>query len=211
MIGLLVTLAIVAAIVVVMRSRGMLGPSKAQREMAGKMALEAQPDRISLSPRIGSGWQDEKKMSALVSPLVFNGFSDIGTYGIREMMGVRVRFFVNVADNSAACVYEHSKAGYWVDLYSRYADGGSFTCSNSKPTGLVERQGHRIVHAPGLDSNQLIAKFRAERPKAPFEPVDPEKVPEQFEKTYADSIASRKARGGLSADEVARAAANYGR
>src|SRR5262250_641284 len=77
---------------------------------------------FKLSQQPGHQWKDAAAVSRLVVPLLKRGFTDLGPYSVDVMPHVTLRFLVNPAVSIYACVYEHAKAGIWLDLVSRYDD-----------------------------------------------------------------------------------------
>ena len=171
----------------------------------GSHAVAKQPDEIHLEKRGEAAWQDAAAIRPLVAPLLQRGFSDAGVYRVKELPGLTLQLLVKDDDSLMGCVYEHPKAGRWVEVACRYQDGGSATYSTSRPTGLEARPGHPVVHAPDLTPAALYDRARAERPHRPLVSVSTSSVAGVFERAYAESIAYRK-QTGVSAREVANVA-----
>jgi hypothetical protein len=169
----------------------------------GSRAVAKQPDQIHLTPRPGHAWTNGPGVDVLAAPLSSLGFSEAGTYAIQEMAGVCVKFLVQPDQRLAACIYEHPKAGTWIDLFSHYKDGTGVTYTTARPTGLDQRPGTQTVHAPGVASEALYRQMLRERPAGELEEMTPANVVGRFEDVYARATAWRKNKG-VSADEVAR-------
>jgi hypothetical protein len=173
----------------------------------GSHAIAKQPDQIHLHHQGEVAWNDPRSVFPLSGPLLQRGFQDAGVYRIRELPDVTLQLLVKSNEDLMAIIYEHAAVGHWVEIACRYRDGGSFTISNSRPTGLAPRPNHIVVHAPGLESAALYDRARAERPHRPLESVSTFNISKMFEEAWAESIAYRK-QTGISADEVANVARN---
>ena len=170
----------------------------------GKSALDQQPDAIHLDDCGAGAWSHFETANDLVSSLKRAGFADAGTYRIREFPVV-MQLLVNEPDGLYAVVYEHPENGHWIDVVARFADGTASTWTTSAETGLDDRPGFPVIHAPGTQPWELVARARIERAGEPLRPVTRASVVPDFETAYAESIARRKGRG-VSAAEVGRVA-----
>jgi len=172
----------------------------------GQKALANQPDQIKLSQQPGHHWKDAAAVNRLAEPLLKRGFTDLGPYSVDVMPYVMLRFLANPAVSIYACVYEHAKAGIWLDLVSRYDDGSGATFTTVRPTGLDPNPRELVVHAPGSSSDMLYGRMLVERPQRPLIRLDAAEVIRLFEAVYAEQILWRKTRG-VSAREVGNVAA----
>lgn len=172
----------------------------------GRKALANQPDQIKLSQQPGHQWKDAAAVNRLVEPLLKRGFTDLGPHSVDVMPHVTLRFLVNPAVSIYACVYEHAKAGIWLDLVSRYEDGSGATFTTVRPTGLDPNPRETVVHAPGASSDMLYGRMLVERPQRPLIRLDAAEVIRLFEAVYAEQILWRKTRG-VSVREVGKVAA----
>jgi hypothetical protein len=177
---------------------------KSGLEKVGKSALNAQPDRLTLDPKLGPPAKEEA--AGAVKALERRGFTGAGSFSVREMAGLVVHFMAKPADSAVAVVYEHPKIGVWCDMYSRYTDGNSFTVTSAKQGGsLEERPGHRTLRSPGQPPAMLHVRLLNERPAGNLEQIPAAGVAQRFTQAYAESMAWRKAKG-ISAAEVRGAA-----
>jgi len=168
-------------------------------EEVGRKALAQQPDRITL----GAAQPPTKpQVLVAVSSLERRGFQRAGSFQVREMKGLMLHLLLKTEDSALAVVYDHPKAGVWADLFSRYADGTSFTVTNA-PAGnaLDQRPGHPSVKAPGQPPAMLAMRLTRERPAGELRAVTAAEFPRVFEQAYEESMAWRKGKG-LSAAEV---------
>jgi hypothetical protein len=172
----------------------------------GSHAVSRQPDTIHLEKCDATSWKDRAAILPLVSPLLQRGFRDAGVFRVNELPGLMLQLLVKTEESMMGVVYEHPKAGHWVEVAARYQDGESITCSSSPPTGLAPRPGHAVFNSPELDAAALYDRARVESGSRPRERVTTLSVPTMFERAYAESIAYRKQKG-VSAREVANVAA----
>jgi hypothetical protein len=170
-------------------------PRRSRSELAGALALAAQPDAISLVPTRGEPWQQGAAAEALVAGLLREGFRSAGVFSIPELPGVLAQLFAHPDEKLAGAVYEHPAAGHWIDVVEHRGDGTSTTWTTARPSGLDPRPGHPQVHAPGLSPGELMARVRRERGAGPVELVHVAEVEALVERAWADEMAWRKSRG----------------
>jgi hypothetical protein len=170
------------------------------------------PPRIHLYREHDPFWKEKSRVQSLVEPLVALGFEAAGTYGIEEMEGVRLEALVKPEEGVYGAVYEHERAGTWIDLVSLYQDGTSLTYSTA-PHGstLDQRPGHGKLYMPELDPSALYERMLAERPRHALARVSTSEFPAAFEKAYADEMDWRNSRGGLTEEEIRSIAESSGR
>lgn len=171
----------------------------------GATALAKQPDTIHLERRDPSAWKSFAQVRQIVGPLRTRGFVDAGVHAIREMPGLLVQLLAHPGEGLYAAVYEHPKAGIWLDLVSLFQDGTSSTFSTSPPTALAQRPGHPSVNMHGKDPITVLDKALAERGSNWLVKVSPDQAVKVFEQAYADAIAWRK-QTGISTGEVVKTA-----
>ncbi|MGH7727116.1 MAG: hypothetical protein ACREOU_16980 [Candidatus Eiseniibacteriota bacterium] len=171
----------------------------------GAIALAQQPDRIHLMPAGPDDWKNRAKVEETTHAIAALGFADAGTWHISEMPGVIVRLMHNPSERALAALYEHPMAGVWFDFCWRFEDRTSATWTTARSTGLSERPGHPMVHAPGQTPSVLFERARRERPDRRIEPVSNQESKHVFEEAYAESTAWRKAQG-ISRAEVVKVA-----
>jgi hypothetical protein len=200
-------LILAAALVLVTVGRGLLMSIIVRLfgRSIGEHAVAKQPDRIQLVRSAPSAWSNAPAAAALAEPLTRSGFDDAGTFRVQEMPGLVVRLLVHAREGFLAAVYEHPKAGHWLDVVTRYGDRTSITFTSHGPTGLSARPGHPVVNAPGASASALLARARTERPKGLMAPLSTQRAPSDFEDAYGEAIEWRK-RHGVSTAEVAKVA-----
>lgn len=173
-------------------------------ESIGRRAIAAQPDSIALVPSPGADWADVPLRDRVTRELEAAGFSQAGTFDVREMPGLHVRLLVHEAEGARAVVYDHPLAGAWFEIVWRLAAGGSVNVTTIRPTGLNARPGHRMVNLPGATVAAVWARARAEKPAAALAPARAAAAACDFEAAYAESMAHFK-RNGVTRMEVVRA------
>jgi len=171
----------------------------------GEHALNQQPDTIHLERTAVPNWTNPTAIAAIADMLLSRGFQDAGTFRIPEMPVVQVRLLVHPGDFFYASIYQHSQAGVWFDLLTKYRNGRTATFTTCRPTGLANRPGHMNINMHGQSPTAVLDRARADRPRDAFAPMSVDQVARDFEAGYADAIAWRRKRG-VSAREVAEVA-----
>ncbi|HVP14600.1 MAG TPA: hypothetical protein VMS88_03590 [Terriglobales bacterium] len=171
----------------------------------GKAALQGQPDRIELREANLQSWKDPDAAQRLTEPLILLGYEQAGSFTVPQLPGVVVRLLVHVRECVLACVYEHPRAGHWVELVTRYVGGTSFTVTGSPDSGLAPRPGHTVIHLPGTAPAALHERLLASRPPSGKEEVDASRARRNFEEAFAEGMAWRKSHG-VSTGEVVKIA-----
>jgi len=162
----------------------------------GKVALERQPDRITLAPVAGTPWREDPESAALFDPLLARGFTPAGSFTIGEFGGMPVNFLVHEAHALVAALYAHPQAGLTLDVATKFTDGESYTVSNAIRGGELDpRPGHPVIRMPRASAVALLARALRERPDKPRVPVPPAGAAGLFADAYAEGIAWRKRRG----------------
>jgi hypothetical protein len=202
------TILIVTAILLVLpivKQLIVFGIARLIGRAVGQAALNQQPDEIQLIEADSRAWKNAQAAAIIADPLTARGFQDAGIYRIPEMPGVIVGLMAKPEERFLAAIYEHPQVGHWMDITTLYEDGTSSTFTTSKPTGLVDRPGHPMIHAPGAGPLALYARARAERGRGRMKATPVADAAQEFERSYAESTAWRKRRG-ISACEVAEVA-----
>jgi len=169
--------------------------------------LAKRPGEIRLSSQPGYRWKKPVAISKLIGPLAARGFTDLGPYRIELMPEVTVRLLVNPTVSVYACVYEHAKAGMWLDLTSRYEDGSRTTFTTLRSNGLDQRPQNMVVCAPSASSEALYGRMLRERPQRTLLRLDPGTVIRLAEAAYAEQ-APWRAIEGVSACEASKPGGN---
>jgi hypothetical protein len=198
---LILALPILRRVIKLLLARFIIG---AGLKAVGKDAMATQPDAIHLVLLPSAPWKNSEAITRLAQPLLGRGFSATGDYSIPELPGVLVRFLMNAEHSVFACVYEHPKAGTWMELATRYQDGTGATFSMMRDRGIEHRPQNVVVHAPGATPGELLERMLRERPSKPLVQLSAEKIVQLFENAWREQITWQKNKGGLSAKEVAR-------
>ncbi|MFZ3213509.1 MAG: hypothetical protein WA188_18550 [Terriglobales bacterium] len=175
----------------------------------GRKAVEAQPDRIALSRIPSPEWRDPS-VGQIVSALRASGFTDAGAYSVDKMPGVQVAILAKPEDYVAAHVYEHSKAGIWIELVTRYQDGTSTTLTTLPSTGQNQPAWLTTIRAGKAPAGDLVRQFIEDRRwrSGVMKPISAQQAPREFEEGYAKYASWRKATP-MTADEVAPTVRNW--
>lgn len=180
-------------------------------EQAQNATATAAPARIHLVPMAVNDWDDPEAVSAQTEPLASLGFEKVGDFEVEPVDGLRLEAWVQPREIVAVVVYEHPKAGVWIDYVTRFEDGSSITYANSTMGSAVDHApGHTVERFPGMDPTELYRKFLADRPQGPAKAYTASNFVEMFEKAYADEMDWRNARGGPTEREMRAIAALSG-
>jgi hypothetical protein len=169
---------------------------------AAKRVTEKQPDEIRLSAAPAHKWSNAAVVEGYAKPLLARGFTDVGTYTV-DVLPVAIRFLLKAAERIYAAIYDHPKAGIWLNLVALHEDGTSITFSTTRDRGLEKRPGHSGIHFPGASAAQLYSVALRKSPtNTPRKALTPDSVIGEFEKAWADGVRWRKSYG-FSMAEVA--------
>ncbi|TMQ71935.1 MAG: hypothetical protein E6K80_04130 [Candidatus Eisenbacteria bacterium] len=171
----------------------------------GQKALAKQPDTIRLERRDLSAWKQPAALRARMDPLLTRGFADAGIHAVGEMPGLVIQLLANAREGFYAAIYEHPRAGHWLDIYSHYQDGTSATFTTARPHGIAPRPGHLSIHCQGVDASSVLDRALAQRPRQAVKPVSIDHAAPVFERAYAEGVAYRKG-VGISRGEVVKTA-----
>ncbi len=174
-----------------------------QLEDAGKRAADQQPDEIRLNAAPEHVWSNPAAIEAHATTLQALGFAEAGTYTV-DVLPVAIKFLLKDPDRMYAAIYEHPKAGEWLNLIVLYEDGTSITFTNTQDRGLEQRPGHVIVYSPGATAGQLHPIAVGQCPAGARKALSPTTIVAEFERAWVEGTRWRKNRG-ISAVEVASA------
>ncbi|MDE2490851.1 MAG: hypothetical protein KGM24_08380 [Elusimicrobia bacterium] len=204
----LLAVAAVAALLLLLRLKDALAGLAANRRLlvkVGRDALDRQPDSIALVKR-ADGFPLSADARALAEPLIALGFSDCGVHSVDKLPGVLIQVLVQPEARVAAFVYEHARAGRWLELEARLEGGRSVSAVNRAPTGQPAPPFVlRAASDPSASPEELYRRLRAALPPSGVVPVDAASVVAQYEEAYRAIVRWRKAEG-LRAAQVAAAA-----
>jgi hypothetical protein len=158
----------------------------------GTKAIHAQPDWINLKRVSFPQWTDANGVQAMVRPLLADGFVSAGIYTPDKMPGVMIDMLVKPTDFLAAHVYDHPKAGSWIEIVTRYEDGSSATITTLAATGLALPPFVSTIRADKAPADQLAQRLVRERKPGEMKAVTAETVIREFEENYAKYMLWRK-------------------
>lgn len=171
--------------------------------LAEKLGGPTPPLRVELEPIESIDWQSPDAAAALIEPLRGARFEEIGSFKM-EPGAVRLQAFALPAEKVHAIVYEHPQAGVWLDLVTRYQDGGKLTYATLADTLLDRPENQVLKFYEGMSAEELLQRFLAERPAKPMLPAPREDFAAYFEQAYAESMDWIIARGGPTEAEIRR-------
>jgi len=175
----------------------------------GKKALEKVPDQIQLSRVNSPQWKDETAVQQQAAPLVRTGFNDLGTYSVDKLPGVLIRVLFQPQTYVAAHITEHPKAGGWIEIATRYADGGSDFLTTLPDQGITSPPFVRTVRvATGTPTDSAYQQHLRQRKQGGIKPVLPSEVIHEFEDAYMRYMIW-KHETGLTVEEVAQRAVKW--
>lgn len=181
------------------------------RKVRQFLAAMVPPPRIhlALTKLAGKHAQDVKLKGR---ELEANGFTRIGTYRADPMRGLLLTAYSHAGHALCAVVYTHPLAGSFVDMVAKNEAGRSLTVTTA-PAGkeLDQREGHEKVFDRDLSVKAMIETALRRRPPAPHVSWGPGNFVAKFEEAYAQEMDWRAGRGGVTRDEVRRAADATGR
>lgn len=181
------------------------------RKVRQFLAAMVPPPRIHLSLTKPSG-KHAQDVKVKGRELEANGFTRIGTYRADPMRGLLLTAFSHAAHSLCAVVYTHPLAGTFMDIVAKNEAGRSLTVTTA-PAGreLDQREGHEKVFDRESPVAALIETALRRRPPAPYVSWGPGNFVAKFEEAYAQEMDWRAGRGGVTRDEVRRAADATGR
>ena len=158
----------------------------------GTKAIQAQPDWINLNRVSFPEWKDADGVKTMTRQLAADGFVSAGIYTPDKMPGVLIDILVKPTDCLAAHVYDHPKAGSWIEIVTRYEDGSSATITTLAATGLALPPFVSTIRADKAPADQLAQRLVRERKKGEMKSVTAETVIREFEENYAKYMLWRK-------------------
>jgi hypothetical protein len=167
----------------------------------GAKALDSQPEWITLQQLTTPQWRNAVAIAEWTKPLLAGGFQDAGVFAVDKMPGVKVNILVKPADFIMANVYEHPRAGTWIELVTNYENGSVTTLTTMKPTGLERPAWITTIFAQDAAPIELVRRLIRERRPGAMIAISAQRAPKQFEEGYAKYMVWRK-NSGLSVEEA---------
>jgi hypothetical protein len=81
----------------------------------GKKAINAQPAFVNLARNEFPQFTNPAGIDELKNPLVASGFDYVGTFSVDKIPGVKIAMLAKPDDYVTAYIYEHPKAGIWIE------------------------------------------------------------------------------------------------
>ena len=159
-------------------------------------ALAQLPDRIHLLRAPINEFAFLGRVRMAHAGLVSEGFGDAGAYRIDELPGIGAVLMTNAGTRMSAAIYDHERAGVWVEVVTRYEDGRRWTHTTLKGSGLSTRPGNVLVALPGVSLAELLARARGDRPAEGQAEIARHEAQTEFEEDYAEWVAARKRQDG---------------
>ena len=175
----------------------------------GKRAISKLPECIHLSRVESPSWTNADLVRQQADPLLRNGFQDAGVYSIDRMPGVLLRMMYQPQAGVAAHIYDHPRAGSWLEMVTRYCDGSTHAVCTLAPNGMKQPDWYRKIQADkAVPSNQIYERFLPMRHQQGIRYVTTAEIVDEFEEAYR-KLALWRQQAGLSPQEVARVAAKW--
>ena len=166
----------------------------------GKKAINAQPDFVNLTRDEFPKFTNSAGIDEFKNPLLASGFEYVGTFNVDKMPGVKIVVLVKPPDYVTAHIYEHPKAGIWIELVTRYQDGSSHTLTTLPSTGLQLPPFVQTIRAAKAPAPSLVQQLIAGRRVGEMKRVDASDAVNEFEQNYAKYILWQKNKGMTTAE-----------
>jgi len=175
----------------------------------GKRALTKLPGFVRLSRVESPAWTNQELVHQQADPLLHCGFQDAGVYSIDRMPGVFLRILCEPQAGVVAYIYDHSRAGSWTEMVTRYNDGSTQSVTTLPPTGMRHPEWFRKIQADkAMPTNRIYERFLAMRQQQGIAPVATADAVSDFEDVY-HKLAVWRQETGISPQEVAHVAVKW--
>jgi hypothetical protein len=174
----------------------------------GKKAIDAQPDFVNLERDEFPKFTNPAGVEALKNPLLASGFECVGTFNVDKMPGVKIAMLAKPDDYVTAYIYEHAKAGIWIELVTRYQDGGTHSLTTLPATGIQPPPFVKTIRAVKAPAGDLVRQLIGGRRSGDMKRVAASDAVADFEENYAKYILWQKNKGMTTA-EMAQVVQNW--
>jgi hypothetical protein len=174
----------------------------------GKKAIDAQPDFVNLARDEFPTWNNAAGIDQLKNPLLAAGFEYVGTFKVDKMPGVKLAILVKPNDYITAHIYEHPKAGIWIELVTRYQDGSTHSLTTLPATGIQPPPFVQTIRAAKAPAGDLVRQLISGRHAGDMKRVAASDAVNEFEQNYAKYILWQKNKGMTTA-EMAQMVQNW--
>ena len=152
------------------------------------------PDRVRLASTSVRHFAHPAEVRAASAPLTAQGFGRGGAFVVTGWPGLRVRLMVHRAEALTAAIHDHDTAGVWVEITSRFVEGGQITHTTLDGQGLEPRPGHIVLRMPGASTEALLDSAREDRTREHLVRVSARDASARYEQSYETWIAWQKSR-----------------
>ena len=174
----------------------------------GNEAINAQPDFVNLARNEFPQFTNPAGIEELKNPLVASGFEYVGTFSVDKMPGVKIAMLAKPDDYVTAYIYEHPKAGIWIELVTRYQDGGTHSLTTLPATGIQPPPFVQTIRAVKAPAGDLVRQLISGRRSGDMKRVTASDAVSDFEQNYAKYILWQKNKGMTTA-EMAQVVQNW--
>jgi hypothetical protein len=175
----------------------------------GRRAVTKLPEFVSLSRVQSPVWTNEELVRQQADPLLRCGFQDAGVYTVDRMPGVLIRMLCQPQAGVAAHIYDHPRAGSWIEMVTRYNDGSTHSVSTLPPNGMKHPDWFRKIQADkAMPTDRIYERFLPLRQQHGIKTVATGDVVREFEEVY-HKLALWRQETGISPQEVAHVAVKW--
>jgi len=174
----------------------------------GKKAIDAQPDFVNLARDEFPQFTNPAGIDELKNPLLASGFDYVGTFTVDKIPGVKIAMLVKPDDYVTAYIHEHVKAGIWIELVTRYQDGGTHSLTTLPATGIQPPPFVQTIRAAKAPAGDLVRRLIGGRRSGDMKRVAASDAVADFEENYAKYILWQKNKG-MSTAEMAQLVQNW--
>jgi len=169
----------------------------------GEKALANVPEQIQLAQVAAPQWKNSAVVQQQAGPLLQSGFSDLGTFSVDKMPGALLRMLFHAKTFAAAHIFEHPKAGNWIEFVTRYTDGSGDYLATLPDQGIASPPWVRMVRADQrTPTDRLFQHHLAQREVDGIKPVAAREVVHEFEDAYMRYMIWKNNKG-ITPEEVA--------
>jgi hypothetical protein len=174
----------------------------------GKKAIDAQPDFVNLQRDEFPKFTNPAGIDEFKNPLLASGFDYAGTFNVDKMPGVKLAILARPDDYVTAHIYEHPKAGIWIELVTRYQDGGTHSLTTLPATGIQPPPFVQTIRAAKAPAADLVRQLISGRRSGNMKRVTASDAVTEFEQNYARYILWQKNKG-MTTTEMAQVVQNW--
>jgi len=175
-------------------------------------AANLPPFRVSLAPAPAPEWADQADVDRAFQGFTAAGYSHCGDFRIPEMDDLCLRSFFHRGLGCFGVLYDHPEVGLFVDLVREHGDGTTTTVSSGPESGMDRPEYAPLVRleveVTGLNGvSKLHERLADESQGRAGMPASAADFPHVFVESYTQEMDWRIARGGVTVEEIRRAAA----